>query len=233
MPLYQQLEEQFVRLLKSGQILAGDTLPAERQLADLLGVSRGTVQQCYNALRENGLIRGHGRHGSIVQGETPKMLSGIDRLRGFTEEVEQLGRIPSTQVLESEIVTDRSIASLFALPSEARFLKLVRVRRANGVPQSLESAWFSLHKTPRLAEADGTLSMYRQLAELGLPLAYCDQTMEAVMPTAEEAEAFRFVAPIPCLLLKRKSYLKDGTMLEYVEGVFRGDTYTYRMRMEA
>lgn len=233
MPLYHQLEDQITRLIREGQIQAGDTLPAERHLADALGVSRGTVQQCYNSLRDGGLIRGHGRHGSIVQGERPKMTPDIDRLRGFTEEAQQLGRKPSTRVLESEVITDRSIASLFGLRSDAPFLKLVRLRLADGVPQSLESAWYNLQIAPRLAEADSSSSMYRQLAEQGLPLAYCHQTMEAVMPTAEEAEVFAFSAPVPCLLLKRKSFLKDGTMLEYVEGVFRGDTYTYSMRMNA
>lgn len=231
-PLYQQIEQQLTSLIARGSLAPGAVLPAERQLAQLLGISRGTVQQCYTSLRERGLIGGHGRHGSIVQAPGTKVTPGLDRLRGFTEEIEQLGRKPSTRVLEREIVTDRAIASIFELPSESQFLKLVRVRLADGVPLSLESAWYSLQAAPALTEIDPSGSVYRQLANHGRPLAYCDQTIEPVLPTEEEAQVFDFQTPIPCLLIKRRSYLRAGPMVEYVEGVFRGDTYVHRLRLE-
>jgi GntR family transcriptional regulator len=45
-------------------------------------------------------------------------------------------------------------------------------------------------------------------------------------------ESFDFRSAVPCLLIKRHSYLRGGIMVEYVEGVFRGDTYIYRQRLE-
>ncbi len=232
MPLYQQIEQQLGALIADGRIARGSTLPAERQLAELLGVSRGTVQQCYNNLRERGIIRGHGRHGSIVESGTGSLMPNKEPLRGFTEEMEGLGRIPSSRVLEHEIVADRLIASIFDLPSEAQFLKLVRVRLADKKPVSLESAWYCLQAVPSLRTVDPDGSIYRQLAELGTPLSYCDQTIEPVLPSGEEMEIFDFGSPVPCLLIKRHSYLPGGIMVEYVEGVFRGDTYIYRQRLE-
>ena len=65
-----------------------------------------------------------------------------------------------------------------------------------------------------------------------MPLAYCDQTIEATASTKKECEVFGFDEPAPCLLIKRRSYLRDGVMVEYVEGLFRGDAYTYRLRLE-
>ncbi|MBV9508948.1 MAG: UTRA domain-containing protein, partial [Caulobacteraceae bacterium] len=46
-------------------------------------------------------------------------------------------------------------------------------------------------------------------------------------------DVFGFDEPAPCLLIKRRTYLRRGPMIEYVEGVFRGDVYTYRLRLEA
>lgn len=234
MPLYQQIEEQIAALIASGRIENGATLPAERHLAEVLGVSRATVQQSYGRLRDRALIRGQGRLGSIVQGGSAGRLSpGMDRLKGFTQEMRDLGREPSARILEHEVISDRSIASLFELHSDARFLRLVRVRSGDGVPLALESAWYSLEAAPHVADYDPLSSIYAQLLRDGLPLAYCDQAIEATLPTPFECEVFGFDSPVPCLLIKRRSYTRSGTLIEYVEGMFRGDAYTYRLRLDA
>jgi GntR family transcriptional regulator len=232
MPLYQQIEEQIIELLQSGGIADGATLPAERQLAEALGVSRSTIQNCYNSLRAKQLLRGEGRHGSIVQARPERLRPNMDRLKGFTQEMRELGKRPSTRVLEHEVVTDRSMASLFGLHSQARFLRLVRVRLGDDEPLSLESAWYSLDVAPGLADADPSGSIYTQLAIEGIHLDYCEQSVEATMPTHFEASVFGFDSPVPCLLIKRRSHMRQGVMVEYVEGLFRGDNYVYRLRLD-
>lgn len=231
-PIYEQLEEQLLALIENGSLPAGTTLPAERQLAETLGISRATVQRSYNTLRTLRLLSAHGRRGSIVSGPASRVDTGMDRLKGFTEEMRELGREPSADILEQEIVYDRSIASIFGLPSTARFLKLVRVRRGDGVPMSRETAWYSLAAAPGLAEADLTGSVYAYLGErCGVALVHCEQTIEAAAPTPEECSIFGFLEPVPCLLIKRRSFARDDVMVEYVEGLFRGDTYTYRLKL--
>jgi GntR family transcriptional regulator len=233
MPIYQQLEEQLTTLIHDGRIRSGTTLPAERQLAETLGVSRATIQRCYNTLRERRLIRAHGRNGSIVEGDGARLVPGMDRLKGFTQEMQELGRIPSTKILEQAVVRDRQIASIFNLPSTAPLLKLVRVRYGDDMPLSYEVAWYSLEIAPFLAQADISGSIYAQLAQHGVALAYCDQTIEAALPNEVECAIFGFDTPVPCLLIKRRSYIRSEAMVEYVEGLFRGDAYTYRLRLKA
>lgn len=233
MPIYQQLQEQLAALIQEGRIQAGTTLPAERQLAEALGVSRTTIQRCYNTLRERRLIRPQGRNGSIVEGGAARILPGMDRLKGFTQEMQELGRTPSTKVLERQIVQNRQIASLFNLPSTARLLKLVRVRSGDDIPLSFETAWFSLDAAPFLETANPEGSIYAALSDHGVGPAFCDQTIEATMPSAQECLVFGFVTPLPCLLIKRRSYIRGELMVEYVEGLFRGDSYTYKLRLDA
>ncbi len=232
-PMYQQLQEQMVALIRQGRIAAGETLPAERHLAESLGVSRATIQRCYNTLREQRLVRGAGRHGSIVEGEAARLLPGMDRLKGFTQEMAELGRKPSTKILKKQVLCDRAIAALFGQPESARFLKLVRIRFGDEIPLSYETAWYSLEAAPFLEEADFAASIYAQLAAQGVRLAFCDQTIEATSPSAAECLVFGFTEPVPCLLIKRRSYARRELMVEYVEGVFRGDTYSYRLRLDA
>lgn len=231
-PLYQQLEDQLTALIASGTLAVGTTLPAERQLAKDLNVSRATVQRCYNTLRQRKLVGAFGRLGSIVQGPGSRLNTGMDRLKGFTEEMQELGRVPSSRILEQAVGGDRSIASVFGLSSDVPFLKLVRVRSGDGVPMSREVAWYNLSLAPGLATRDLSKSVYAYLEEEGIPLVHGEQTIEATMPTAEECEIFGFAAPMPCLLIKRRSYVAGQKMVEYVEGLFRGDAYTYRLTLK-
>lgn len=232
-PLYQQLEDQLTHLIGEGVLPAGTTLPAERQLAEKLKISRATVQRCYNILRERKLLSAHGRLGSIVQGLGSRLHPGMDRLKGFTEEMHELGRVPSSRIMERAVVSNRSIASIFGLSSHALFLKLVRIRSGDDVPMSREVAWYNLQVVPDLPQADLTQSVYAVLQTLGAPLAFCEQTIEAAAPTQEECAVFGFEQPVPCLLIKRRSYGRDGGMVEYVEGLFRGDAYTYKLSLRA
>lgn len=232
-PLYLQLEEQIAELITSGQIPAGTSLPPERKLAETLGLSRATIQQCYALLRERRLVIGQGRQGSMIPPEAVRLRPGMDRLRGFTEEMRELGKRPSTRVLERQIISDRFVASLFGLHSTALFLRLVRVRLGDDIPLSRESAWYSLDAAPFLADADPLGSIYGQLAAHGLLPVYCDQTIEATQPTKAECDIFDFDLPATCLLIKRKTYLPNDVMVEYVEGAFRGDKYSHRLRLKA
>lgn len=232
-PLYQQLLEQLQSMIASGSIAAGSTLPSERILAEALGVSRITVKRCYNELYQRRQLTRHGRLGSIVR-EHGRLDPGMDRLKGFTEEMRLLGMQASSRTLERRVVCDRSIASVFEQSSNARFLKLVRVRCGDGTPLSRETAWYDLGAVPALEHAelvDG--SVYRTLGErCGMQLSHCEQTVEAIMSSAEENAIFGFAEPSPCLLIKRCSYAQDGRMVEYVEGLFRGDLYVYRLQLK-
>jgi GntR family transcriptional regulator, transcriptional repressor for pyruvate dehydrogenase complex len=62
LPLKEQVLRQLRRLIDEGELGPGDQLPAERELADRLGVSRGTVREAVQFLQALGLVEI--RHGS-------------------------------------------------------------------------------------------------------------------------------------------------------------------------
>jgi len=51
-----EIIEQFKDLLKGGEIKPGDELPPERELADLLGVSRPSLREALNVLQVMGFL---------------------------------------------------------------------------------------------------------------------------------------------------------------------------------
>ena len=66
-PLFEQLRAQIERLIASGQLPVGSTLPPIRHLATDLGLARGTVNKVYEALARDGLVETAGRHGTVVR----------------------------------------------------------------------------------------------------------------------------------------------------------------------
>ena len=233
MPIYRQLEEQVAAMIADGTLPVGFTMPAERQLSADLGVSRTTIQRAYDALRKRKLLAAHGRLGHVVQDADPVLGPALNRLRSFTEEMEELGRKPSSRVVERLVVSNRSIASIFGRPSTTMFLNLIRIRYGDGIPLAREVAWYDLDCCPSLAEADVSGSIYSYLADKGVPLGHCEKSIEATSPNAEECAVFGFAEPRPCLLIKCRSFDRQQRMVEYVESLFRGDSYAYRLELKA
>ncbi len=231
-PYYMQLQRQLRALIDSGALSEGSHLPSERDLADTLKISRTTVKRAYDALRDADVIAsGQGRGGTVVKG-TPRVSPVMARLKGFTEEMRELGMEPSTLLLGLEVVHERTIASLFDRPSHAPLLHVRRLRLGNGAPMSRELAWYDLTLAPQLEDWSGEGSIYAWLREhCGISMAGAEQSIEAAMSSPQEMEAFGFDTPMPCLLIKRKSLDAQGRMVEYVEGTFRGDAYAYRVHL--
>lgn len=230
-PSYLQLKKKIAAFIESGVIAEGQSLPSERVLAEALNLSRVTVRRAYDELRHGDYLATHGRAG-VTAKAPPRLSPKLGRLKGFTEEMRELGMEPSTQLLSREVVSDRTMASLFGRPSTARFLRLLRLRLGDGTPLSRELAWYDLALAPQMEDWDIQGSAYQFLCErCGICLSHGEQTIEAVMSSAEESEVFGYTQAGPCLLMKRRTYSLSGQIVEYVEGTFRGDAYAYRLTL--
>ena len=231
-PYYLQLKRKISALIASGELASGVGLPAERALAEALNISRTTVRRCYEELRELGQLDSNGRGGTSIK-QLPKVNASLGKLKGFTEEMREQGVEASTFVESHEIMRDRTIASIFNRPSRSSFLRLVRIRLGDGVPMTREVAWYDLTAAPCMGDWDTSGSAYTYLENrCNLTLTYAEQSIEAVLSSAEESKVSDFAEKSPCLLLKRKSYSAKNQLIEYVEGTFRGDAYAYRVKLE-
>ena len=231
-PYFAQLKRQLRDLIERGGLQQGENLPSERLLANALQVSRTTVKRAYDELRAEGLLSTHGRGGTVARG-TALVRPTLGKLKGFTQEMRELGMAASSQLQERAVVRNRVMASLFGRPSTAQFLRLVRVRLGDGVPMTRETAWYDLGMAPALNEWDAGGSAYEYLREkCGVFLTGADQSVEAVLSSPEEDRVFGFATPQPCLLFKRHTRTANEQLVEYVEGVFRGDAYVYRLQLE-
>jgi GntR family transcriptional regulator len=231
-PYYKQLLRGIEALIESGDIVHGLGLPSERDLAIALNLSRTTTKRCYDELRQAGLLNANGRNGTSVnkpQAVTPP----LGRLKGFTQEMQELGMVPTTRLESHEIVSDRTIASMFKRASNASFLRLVRVRLGDNMPMTREVAWYDLSAVPQLADWDTSGSIYAFIQDsCKIKLSHAEQTIEAMMSSDIESKTFGFAQSEPCLLIKRHTFSISNQLIEYVEGTFRGDAYVYRVKLD-
>lgn len=103
--LYEQLVEQILAYIESAQLKPGDLLPAERDLAERLGVSRATLAQALVALEVLGVI--DVQHGTgAVLARRPSVASVIKGLR------EHRSRLP--EIVEARSTLEGKLATLAA-----------------------------------------------------------------------------------------------------------------------
>ena len=83
-PIYQQIRDQVVVAIASGQLVPGDKLPTIRTLAEEAGINMMTASKAYQLLKTEGYITTGRRDGAIVRipatEAAPKTVEGL-RLR--------------------------------------------------------------------------------------------------------------------------------------------------------
>ena len=110
----------FVRdLIEQGRIRPGDRLPAERDLAAKIGVSRPTVRAALHALAAMGVVQSRHGSGTYIPEGPPSLVGGplsfLAALHGFTpHEMSEARRIMEVGVagLAAERATPEQIATL-------------------------------------------------------------------------------------------------------------------------
>src|SRR5215212_11344239 len=140
-PAWVQIEEQLADRIEAGHLAPGERLPAERDLAVALSVSRMTVRQALASLAARGLVeRGVGR-GTFVR-EASKIVHDLTRVAGFTEDVERQGLEAGARILAAgQQHAPPHVAQALGLEAGASVVRLERVRLGDEQAMTLEDTW--------------------------------------------------------------------------------------------
>ena len=94
-PIYQQIRNQVVAAIASGELRPGERLPTIRALAEECGINMMTASKAYQLLKAEGYITTGRRDGAVVRlpeaGAEPETLEGL-RLRLCELRLAGLGR---------------------------------------------------------------------------------------------------------------------------------------------
>jgi GntR family transcriptional repressor for pyruvate dehydrogenase complex len=95
-------------LLESGQLAVGSKLPPERELCNLLAVSRPSLREALKVLEILGVIRTRQGDGTYISGSFARILSDPQKVRMIDQRASLL------EVLEARRVIEPSLAALAA-----------------------------------------------------------------------------------------------------------------------
>ncbi|OPJ56079.1 GntR family transcriptional regulator [Alkalithermobacter paradoxus] len=68
-PIYQQIKNQIIKGIATGQLSPGESLPSVRQLGADIGVNFHTINKVYTQLKQEGWVVVHRRQGVMVNPE--------------------------------------------------------------------------------------------------------------------------------------------------------------------
>jgi len=231
-PAHSRIEQWLTLLISHGDLAPGDRLPAEDQLAAMLGVSRMTLRQALGSLEAHGaVVRKPGRFGGTFVCE-PRIDCDLTGLAGFTEQMQRANvRAGARVVSAATCPADRAVASALHLERGADVHEVIRVRTARREPLALERSYFPAAAFPDLLERRLTGSIYRLLDRgYGHAPHTAAETLEPVIAQAEEASLLRGGPGTALMLIERTAFTVAGLPVEFARDLFRPDRVRISLR---
>ena len=90
-PLYLRVKKLVQDAIGAEELKQGDSVPSERDVADLLQVSRVTVRKAFSELVDEGLLVQKRGSGTFVGSHRPRIEQPLSRLTSFSEDMRLRG----------------------------------------------------------------------------------------------------------------------------------------------
>lgn len=225
-PRYTQLRRRLQDAIAKGILPPNASLPPEREIAEITGLSRVTVRNAMQALVDQGVIIQRQGSGSFVADKAGRVEQSLLKLSSFTEDMAARGMVTTSVWLERGIVRGSLRETrMLGLEPDASVARLYRLRAADGRPLALERATLPVALLPNPLEVE--TSLYEVLARDGHRPVRAVQRFTALNLDAEEAELLDVTPGAAALSIERHAFLESGEPAEFTQSIYRGDTYDF------
>lgn len=214
-PMYQQLNQELRKRLRSGAYASGDQFMTERSVSSEFRVSRVTANKALSSLVAEGLLEFRKGVGTFVKGGT--LDYDLRSLVSFTARAAAAGMKPTTRVLRCEAV--------------GPLLHLERLRMADHVPVILERRQVELALCPGLEREDLTGSLYALwTGNYGLAIEGAEQSLRAVNLDPDDARLLGVPSGSAAIQVTSTGRAAGGKTLWTERTLYRGDAYEFHHR---
>ncbi|MFN3847333.1 MAG: GntR family transcriptional regulator [Paracoccaceae bacterium] len=229
-PLYLQLQKRIAEAILSGRLAAGDSLPAERDMAAMTGLSRVTVRKAVQALVATGQLVQRRGSGTFVAPKVERLEQALSLLTSFTEDMARRGKSVESVWLSRQItVPSPEEVMALGLGAGDHVARLERVRRSDDVPLAIERASLSTATLPDPTTVE--TSLYAVLQSRGLRPVRAVQRISAANLGVRDADLLGVPVGAAGLRIERIGYLPDGRVVEFTRSIYRGDAYDFAVEL--
>lgn len=231
-PKYLEISRAIVAMIRRGKLTPGSVAPSETDIIRKYRVSNTTARKALQQTEEAGWVKRIKGKGTFVCSN--RVGRSVDRILGFSRNMIEAGRRPSTKVLAVRISKIARSLTLngrrYHLPVPLCLIR--RLRLADGVPMMKETRFISARLCPGMEKKNLAQSLYDIYEkDYGLELSEVCQVLGAVnLNTKEDMDLFELEEPIPAFRVEGVTFCGKEMILEMEESLYRGDQYNFTVR---
>lgn len=230
-PLYFQLKEIILKGIKEGDYEVGSVIPTELELSKHFEISRTTVRQAVTELVQEGWLYRVKSKGTFVS--RPKINQNfVQAIGSFNEQMIQVGRNPSTEVLNFEVVAPSDeVAEALQLSRDDKAIYIYRRRFADGMPIVMVKTYLSYNKCKFVLNHDlEKESLYSALSKSNQTNVHkVKRQIEARMPNKEDIKYLDLGKNNAIQQFITVGYNVFDEPIEYSKARYRGDQNTFEI----
>ncbi len=219
-PLYLQLTSQLIQMIEKGELRPGDKIESERELSEILNVSRITSRLAIQELLKSGLIYREQGRGTFVAESKMRNVQGFT---SFTEDMTKRGLKPGSQILLQEVIpAEDSLARMLHINPGDPTIHLVRLRTANDHPVALQYSHLPQKLCPGLeSEPMADMSLFAILRKKHFVYpAWTEASVEAASALQEEAHLLGLKPGEPVLVVRGITFNESFEIVESVRTIY-------------
>lgn len=225
-PLYIQVATIIERAITQ-RIFKSGFLPAERELAKLLKVSRVTICNALVILEKKNIIY---RQQGIGTRINFNVNYSLNQFASFTEKMQQEGFIVTNHWLYRKVIkATKELAQLFEIPSKSKVAYLKRVRLIDAIPISIESTYIPFNLLPHPEKQLNSLYEFWQKNDVNP--AKKTIYIKAMSCGKKEAKLLNKPENYPLLNIQEISQDKLGNIIEVNKIMCLSDYYAYKVEI--
>jgi GntR family transcriptional regulator len=229
-PLYQVVESYIVELIDSGNLIPGDLIPSEPQIAATLDVSQGTVKKAIDNLVWQKRLYRHQGKGTYVS--RIDFNNSLFRFFSYGDEKGQEVRIHKETITRKLKPGTAKICKQLEVPTGTVLLHIERVGYINNeLPVLIEYSWWIADVVPGLENEEIHIpDLFYALVvdKYRLPIIRAEETLTAEGCDKTTATVLEIEPGTPVVVLKRATYTTGNRMVEIRTTKGRADKFSYK-----
>ncbi len=229
-PLYQLVEDHIRGLIDAGELIPGDLIPSEPQLAKALNVSQGTVKKAIDNLVWQRLLYRHQGKGTYVS--RIDFNNSLFRFFSYGDAEGKGVRIHKETSVRRLQVGSADICHRLHVPPRTQLLYIERIGYdPKRQPMLVEYSYWLAELVPGLENEDVHIPdlLYALIVEkYKIPVVRAEETLTAEAADSQTAAKLKIEPGTPVVVLKRVTHTSGERIIEVRTSKGRADRFSYK-----